>query len=144
MNLLGILVAFISPAAHAVSNIFDAYVSGNVFKRISTTIFYINLTNILGILCLPLFGPIHSLSLLGWLFVLLLSFINVGYQFPYFAALKKNRYISSGSPVSNGKSFYTNMGIFDCRRSFTSISISWLWNYNFVFIAVEYKPKITS
>lgn len=89
MNLLGILVAFISPAAHAVSNIFDAYVSGNVFKRISTTIFYINLTNILGILCLPLFGPIHSLSLLGWLFVLLLSFINIGYQFPYFAALKK-------------------------------------------------------
>ena len=89
MNLLGILVAFISPMAHAVSNIFDAYVSGNVFKRIPTTIFYINLTNILGILCLLLFGSIHSLSMSAWLFVLLLSVINVGYQFPYFAALNK-------------------------------------------------------
>ena len=82
MNLLGILVAFISPMAHAVSNIFDAYVFGSVFKRIPTTIFYVNLTNILGIICLPLFGPIHSLSLSAWLFVLLLSIINVGYQFP--------------------------------------------------------------
>ena len=89
MNLLGILVAFISPMAHAVSNIFDAYVSGTVFKRIPTTIFYVNLTNILGIICLPLFGSIHSLSPAAWLFVLLLSIINVGYQFPYFAALNK-------------------------------------------------------
>jgi drug/metabolite transporter (DMT)-like permease len=89
MNLLGCLVAFISPMAHAVSNIFDAYVSGSVFKRIPTTIFYVNLTNILGIICLPLFGSIHSLSPAAWLFVLLLSIINVGYQFPYFAALNK-------------------------------------------------------
>lgn len=89
MNLLGILVAFISPMAHAVSNIFDSYVFGTVFKRIPTTIFYVNLTNILGILCLLLFGPIHSLLPQAWLLVILLSVINVGYQFPYFAALGK-------------------------------------------------------
>ena len=89
MNLLGILVAFISPMAHAVSNIFDSYVSGTVFKRIPTTIFYVNLTNILGILCLPLFGPIHSLPVEAWLLVGLLAAINIGYQFPYFAALNR-------------------------------------------------------
>ena len=89
MNLLGILVAFISPMAHAVSNIFDSYVSSTVFKRIPTTIFYINLTNILGILCLPLFGPIHSLPVEAWLLVGVLAAINIGYQFPYFAALNR-------------------------------------------------------
>ena len=89
MNLLGILVAFISPMAHAVSNIFDAAVSGTVFKRIPTTIFYINLTNILGIFCLPLFGPIHSLPVDAWLLVGVLAAINIGYQFPYFAALNR-------------------------------------------------------
>lgn len=89
MNLLGILVAFIGPMAHAVSNIFDAAVSGTVFKRISTTIFYVNLTNILGILCLPLFGPIHLLPLAAWILVGLLAVINIGYQFPYFAALNR-------------------------------------------------------
>ena len=89
MNLLGILVAFISPMAHAVSNIFDAYVSTTIFKRITTTVFYVNLTNILGILCLPLFGPIHSLSVHAWFFVVLLATINIGYQFPYFAALNR-------------------------------------------------------
>ena len=89
MNLLGILVAFISPMAHAVSNIFDSYVYGTVFKRIPTTIFYVNLTNILGILCLPLFGPIHSLPVEAWFLVGLLAAINIGYQFPYFAALNR-------------------------------------------------------
>ena len=89
MNWLGVLVAFISPMAHAVSNIFDAVVSGSVFKRIPTTIFYINLTNILGILCLPLFGPVHLLPSAAWLLVGVLAAINVGYLFPYFAALKR-------------------------------------------------------
>ena len=89
MNLFGILVAFIGPMMWAVSNIFDSYVLGSVFKRVPTTIFYMNLTNILGILCLPLFGQIHSLPLEAWLFVGLLSIIQIGYQFPYFAALNK-------------------------------------------------------
>lgn len=89
MSLLGILFAFISPAAHAVSNIFDAYVSGALFKRIPTTIFYMNLTNIFGILCLLLFGQIHSLPPSAWLLVFLLAAIDIGSQFPYFAALKK-------------------------------------------------------
>ena len=89
MSLLGILVAFIGPMMWAVSNIFDSYVLGSVFKRVTTTIFYMNLTNILGLLCLPLFGPIHLLSPDMWVFVGLLSIIQIGYQFPYFAALNK-------------------------------------------------------
>lgn len=89
MSLLGILVAFIGPMMWAISNIFDSYVLGSVFKRVTTTIFYMNLTNILGLLCLPLFGPIHLLSPDMWVFVGLLSIIQIGYQFPYFAALNK-------------------------------------------------------
>ncbi len=89
MSLLGILAAFVGPMMWAVSNIFDSYIVGSVFKRVPTTIFYMNLTNVLGLLCLPMFGPIHSLPLNAWLVVGVLAVINLGYQFPYFAALNR-------------------------------------------------------
>lgn len=89
MSLLGIFFAFIGPMMWAASNIFDSYIVGNVFKRVPTTIFYMNLTNIIGLLCLPLFGPIHLLPPSAWLYIGLLTIIQIGYQFPYFAALNK-------------------------------------------------------
>ncbi len=89
MSLIGILAAFVGPMMWAVSNIFDSYILGSVFKRVPTTIFYMNLTNILGLLFLPLLGPIYSLPPEAWLFVGLLTAIQIGYQFPYFAALDK-------------------------------------------------------
>lgn len=89
MNLVTVLIAFLQPAAHAISNIFDAYVTGHMFKRISTAIFYANLTNVIGLLFLPLIGQIHlpSTSMCFW--IVLLAMINIGYMFPYYAALRK-------------------------------------------------------
>lgn len=88
MYLIGILVAFISPASHSLSNIFDAYITGNLFKKISTTIFYANITNALGFLVLLLIGPVHFLPLSIVPYAILIGLINVGYLFPYYSALR--------------------------------------------------------
>jgi len=88
MYLIGILAAFISPASHSLSNIFDAYITGHLFKKISTTIFYSNLTNALGFLALLLIGPIHMLPANALPFAFLIGAINIGYLFPYYAALR--------------------------------------------------------
>lgn len=88
MYFFGVLIAFISPAAHSLSNIFDSYVTGDLFKKIPTTIFYANVTNIFGFVFLMLLGPIHFLPSHLWIFAFSVSFINVAYLFPYYAALR--------------------------------------------------------
>ncbi len=88
MYLIGILAAFVSPAAHSLSNIFDAYIIGNLFKKTSTTVFYANITNILGPFALLLIGPVHTLPVSAIPYVALIGLINVAYLFPYYAALK--------------------------------------------------------
>lgn len=88
MYVIGILAAFISPASHSLSNIFDAYITGNLFKKISTTIFYANITNALGFLALLLIGPIHLLPANIVPYAVLIGLINVGYLFPYYSALR--------------------------------------------------------
>lgn len=88
MYLIGVLAAFISPASHSLSNIFDAYIIGNLFKKTSTTIFYANITNIFGPLALLLIGPVQFIPIDVVPYVILISLINVGYLFPYYCALK--------------------------------------------------------
>ncbi|MBO4520953.1 MAG: hypothetical protein J5787_07070 [Alphaproteobacteria bacterium] len=88
MSIVGILAAFINPAAHSLSNIFDAYIIGNLFKKTSTAVFYANITNIIGPLALLFIGPIHLLPLSVLPYALLIGLINIGYLFPYYKALK--------------------------------------------------------
>lgn len=88
MYIIGVLAAFISPAVHSLSNIFDAFIIGNLFKRTSTTIFYANITNIIGPLALLFYGPIHFLPLNTLPYAFLIGLINVGYLYPYYKALK--------------------------------------------------------
>jgi len=88
MYIVGILAAFINPAAHSLSNIFDAYIIGNLFRKTSTAVFYANITNIIGPLALLFIGPIHFLPLSVISYALLIGLINIGYLFPYYKALK--------------------------------------------------------
>lgn len=88
MYIIGILAAFISPATHALSNIFDAYITGTLFKKTATTIFYANITNILGPLALLFIGPVQFLPASVIPYAILISLINFGYLFPYYSALK--------------------------------------------------------
>ncbi len=88
MYFIGILAAFISPASHSLSNIFDAYISGNLFKKTTTTIFYANITNIFGPMALLFIAPIQLIPINFVPYVILIGLINVGYLFPYYTALK--------------------------------------------------------
>lgn len=88
MYLIGVLAGFISPAAHSLSNIFDAYITNNLFKKTSTTVFYGNVTNILGPLALMFIGSIHFIPLEIVPYAVLIGLINVAYLFPYYKALK--------------------------------------------------------
>ena len=89
MYLMGVLAAFISPATHSLSNIFDAYIVGNLFKKVSTSIFFSNITNILGLVVLLMMGEVHLLSQQALPYAVLVSFISVFYLFPYYAALRE-------------------------------------------------------
>ena len=88
MYWLGIFIAFISPFSHAVSNIFDSYVVGDIFKKLPTTIFYMSLTNFIGLIFLFCFGSITFLPTQAYPFLFIVAAINVLYLFPYFAALR--------------------------------------------------------
>ncbi len=88
MYVLGILAAFISPASHALSNIFDSYVTGNLFKKIPTMVFYANITNALGFLFLYATGPIYTLPPHLFILALIVALINFLYLFPYYMALQ--------------------------------------------------------
>lgn len=114
MYLIGILAAFISPASHSLSNIFDAYITGNLFKKISTTIFYANITNAFGFLALLLIGPIHFLPANIVPYAVLIGLINVGYLFPYYSALRCAEYLYCCRNVFFGQDFHLVLGISDC------------------------------
>lgn len=88
MYLTGILAAFISPMTHSLANIFDAYITGHLFKKVSTAIFYANITNILGPVVLLLIGPVHWLPASVWPYAIVIGLINVVYLFPYYMALR--------------------------------------------------------
>jgi len=89
MYLIGILAAFISPATHSLSNIFDAYIVGNLFKKVATSIFFSNITNIFGLLILLATGQVYLPAQQTLLFAALAGIIGVAYLFPYYAALRE-------------------------------------------------------
>lgn len=81
-------MAFVGPIVGAAGNIIDAHISNHIFRRLSTVLFYNNITNLIGVPFLLLFGmpTLFDLSLLPAL--LAVSAITIGYQVPYYKALK--------------------------------------------------------
>ena len=59
--MFALLIAFIAPMLHAVSNILDARVSNFMFKTNAATIFYLGITNLFVLPFLILFGGVDIL-----------------------------------------------------------------------------------
>lgn len=89
MPLFAILTAFMGPIFHGVSNIIDAHVAGKLFTRLTTVIFYNGLTNFLAIPFILYFGVPQKVPSDVVIYLLVINLIDVCYQFPYYAALKK-------------------------------------------------------
>lgn len=87
--MLAILTAFCGPIFHGMSNILDAHVAGKMFKKLTSVIFFNGLTNFLAVPFILFFGDIQSVPRHLVPYILLVNVIDVFYQFPYYAALKK-------------------------------------------------------
>lgn len=83
------LVAFLSPMTYAVSNLIDSHVSNNVFKRVQSVVFYNVVTNVLVVPFLFFFGVPHLPSLAVLPYLLAACIIEILYQIPYYAAMRK-------------------------------------------------------
>lgn len=103
--MFALLIAFIAPMLHAVSNILDARVSNFLFKTNASTIFYLGITNLFVLPFLVLFGGFDVLKIhpqmLPILFVVAL--FEILYQIPYFKALKRIDTSVVGAMFSLGK-----------------------------------------
>lgn len=84
-----VIAAFLCPLFHAVSNIIDAHLSNNVFRKLPTLIFYNCLTNFFAAPMVLVFGLPQWY---GWEIMPLLALvgmIDVFYQIPYYEALRR-------------------------------------------------------
>lgn len=83
-----IFMAFMGPVFHALVNIIDAHITGNIFKKVTVFGFFSGITNSLALPFLLVIGMPQAvpLNLFGWM--VLISVIDFVYVFPYFMALK--------------------------------------------------------
>jgi uncharacterized membrane protein len=87
--LIGIIIAFFTPVLHGWANVLDSYLSNTLFKRLTTLIFFSAAINVLFLPCIWIFGLPHILSTQVLGFTILISVIDILYQYPYYLALKK-------------------------------------------------------
>ncbi len=85
-----LLISFVAPMLHAVSNILDARVSNFLFRTNASTIFYLGVTNLFVLPFLLLWGGVDILKISAQAFpaVLIVALFEILYQIPYFKALK--------------------------------------------------------
>ena len=89
--LFSIFVALLSPLIWAGSQILDSHVSNNLFKKNSSVIFYLGLTNLLVLPFIVWWGGADVLIFPKeiWWIITVAAALEVGYQIPYFRALKR-------------------------------------------------------
>jgi drug/metabolite transporter (DMT)-like permease len=85
-----LLIAFISPVLHGLSNIIDEYFVNKIFKNIRVLIFFVSLLNfILGLIIFLIKRPnLPPISVLP--FLIIISLIEILYFIPYCLALKSS------------------------------------------------------
>ncbi|HEY4799840.1 MAG TPA: EamA family transporter [Bacteroidia bacterium] len=103
--ILGIILAIVTAALHAGSNILDGFFSVKIFDRLANLIFFSCLINLLILPVIFIWDKpqILSLSLFG--VIIIVSLINVIYQYPYYWSLQKTDTSVVISLFSLGKIF---------------------------------------
>ena len=103
--MFALLIAFLAPMLHAVSNILDARVSNSMFKSNSSTIFYLGITNLFVLPFLVLLGGMDILyvPINMWPILFVVALFEILYQIPYFKSLKRVDTSIVGALFSLGK-----------------------------------------
>lgn len=84
-----VLIAFLCPVLHAVSNIIDAHISNDIFKKLPTITFYNCISNVAAVPLVLLFGMPQWVEWEMLLYLFVVGAIDVLYQIPYYQALRK-------------------------------------------------------
>ncbi len=87
--ILGIIAVLVSALLHAGANIIDSYLSNKIFKRLANLIFFSSLFNVFFLPLVFLVAMPKAIDFHSLLIILLISLIEVGYQYPYYWALKR-------------------------------------------------------
>ena len=87
--MFGIIIALISSSFHAASNILDAHIAGNIFKRLPTIIFYSGVTNCLALPVLLFLEMPTAIPLAILPYFILTVLIEIIYLPLYYTALKR-------------------------------------------------------
>lgn len=141
-----ILIAFISPISHALSNIVDNHMTNNLFKSIWTLTFYnacvsIFFLPLIFFVELPHFPPVSI-----WPFLFLIVIINIWYLYPYYKALQSDDTSIVCSLFSLGKVFVPIFAFFIVGETLTSIQyigfIVIVLSSTLLTIKIEWKIKI--
>lgn len=89
MDIVYILIAFMTPILHGLACILDAHFSNNVFRRTSSLIFYASITNAIIVPFLLFLGTPAIPSFHVFLVLGTIAAIDMLYLFPYYTALKR-------------------------------------------------------
>lgn len=89
--LTAVFIAFLSPIFFAFSNLFDAHVSNALFKKNSSLLFYLSITNLLLLPILIIIGGKSSfdISAAAFPYVFITAALEILYLIPYFIALRR-------------------------------------------------------
>lgn len=139
--LFAIFMAFWGPIFHAGSNILDAHVCGHIFKKTSSFIFYLGLTNILVIPFLFFFGVPHW----SWPmapYIIFISFIEVFYLLPYFLSLKRMDTSIVAAMFSLGKVFLPVLSFFILSEELNNIQYVGFFIVIFSSIILNLKKSV--
>jgi drug/metabolite transporter (DMT)-like permease len=103
--LIGVLAAFVEPAAHGWANVLDQYFSGSVFTRLTPFIFWSVPFSLAAIPVVWFLDPPGSVSGFFMLLIVLVVVAEIAYQYPYFWALQELDTSVVASLFSLGKVF---------------------------------------
>lgn len=100
-----LLFAFLSPILHGICNIIDNHFSNNIFKDISSLIFYATLTNLAFLPIVLIFGKPSFISLIELPYFVIVAITNLVYFIPYYKALQCEETSIVSALFSLGKIF---------------------------------------
>ncbi len=87
--MFNLLIAFLSPLLAAATNVIDSRVANAILKKVDAVVFYSSITNILVLPLLLLFGTPRLMSKEDLPLMALACLVDLAYQFPYYAAMKR-------------------------------------------------------
>ena len=136
------LIAFFAPCFYALSILIESLLSLNIFKKPATMCFFVSLTNslfvpLIFLLDFPSIPTIQSIIV-----YIILALLDIIYLYPYYMALKKNRYIDCFCPVHDRQNFCSYLVLYFIKGCFKTCPIYRIFHNYFCIYSFNVARKI--